>query len=79
MSGKVTDNLGRSSGLVKAVAAGREGTVDWDTSNNKTSNFTAEDAKGYLEQYGTLPILNDRILGEVDFMSQILGGAGAPE
>ena len=38
-----------------------------------------EDAKGYLEQYGTLPILNDRILGEVDFMSQILGGAGAPE
>ena len=38
-----------------------------------------EDAKGYLEQYGTLPILNDSILGEVDFMSQILGGAGAPE
>ena len=48
MSGKVTDNLGRSSGLVKAVAAGREGTVDWDTSNIKTSNFTAEDAKGYF-------------------------------
>ena len=38
-----------------------------------------EDAKGYLEQYGTLPILNDKILGEVDFMSQILGGTGAPE
>ena len=47
MSGKITDNLGRSSGLVKAVSGGRMGTVDWDTTV-KTSNFTAESGKGYF-------------------------------
>ena len=31
MSGIITDNQGRASGLVKAVQAGRTGTVDWDT------------------------------------------------
>ena len=48
MSGKVTDNLGRASGLVKAPSAGRTGTVDWDTSSIKTSTFTAESGNGYF-------------------------------
>lgn len=47
MTGKITDNLGRSSGLVKAVSAGRTGTVDWDTTV-KTSTFTAADGNGYF-------------------------------
>ena len=41
MTGKISDNLGRSSGLVKAVQAGRTGTVDWQTDSIKTSTFTA--------------------------------------
>jgi hypothetical protein len=47
MSGKVGDNLFRASGLVKAVAAGRTGTVDWCTTV-KTSPFTAVSANGYF-------------------------------
>ena len=47
MSGKVGDNLFRASGLVKAVAAGRTGTVDWCTTA-KTSPFTATTAEGYF-------------------------------
>ena len=45
MSGKITDNLGRSSGLVKAAETGRAGTVDWDTSIH-TGTVTAESGKG---------------------------------
>jgi len=47
MSGTVTDNLFRASGLVQAVAAGRTGTVDWCTTA-KTSPFTAATATGYF-------------------------------
>jgi len=47
MSGKVGDNVFRASGLVKAAAAGRTGTVDWVTTV-KTSSFTAVTAKGYF-------------------------------
>ena len=47
MTGKITDNLGRSSGLVKAGATGRTGTVDWDTTP-KTSTFTAVSGNGYF-------------------------------
>ena len=47
MSGKVGDNVFRASGLVKAVAAGRTGTVDWCTTA-KTSPFTSETATGYF-------------------------------
>ena len=47
MTGKITDNLGRSSGLVKAVSAGRTGTVDWDTTA-KTASFTAVSGNGYF-------------------------------
>ena len=47
MSGKITDNLGRSSGLVKAAETGRAGTVDWDTSIH-TGTVTAESGKGYF-------------------------------
>jgi len=47
MSGKVGDNVFRASGLVKAAAAGRTGTVDWCTTA-KTSPLTAESGKGYF-------------------------------
>jgi len=47
MSGKITDNIGRSSGLVKAAAAGRMGTVDWVTTV-QTGDFTAVSGKGYF-------------------------------
>jgi hypothetical protein len=47
MSGIISDNLGRSSGLTKAVAAGRTGTVDWDTTP-KTGTVTAATGKGYF-------------------------------
>ena len=47
MSGTVTDNLFRASGLVKAVAAGRTGTVDW-CSSIKSTGFTAVTANGYF-------------------------------
>ena len=47
MSGKVGDNVFRSSGVVKAVAAGRTGTVDWCTTA-KTTGFTAATATGYF-------------------------------
>ena len=48
MTGKISDNLGRSSGLVKAVQAGRTGTVDWQTDSIKTSTFTATNGEGYF-------------------------------
>ena len=47
MTGKISDNLGRSSGLIKAVSAGRTGTVDWCTTA-KTSPFTAVSGNGYM-------------------------------
>ena len=47
MTGKITDNIGRSSGLKKAPTAGRTGTVDWQTTP-KTSTFTAVDGEGYF-------------------------------
>ncbi len=46
MSGKVTSNIGRSSGLTKAPSAGADG-VTWNTTV-QTSGFTAESGKGYL-------------------------------
>ena len=45
MSGKLTDNLGRSSGLVKAGAGG--GAITWCTTA-KTGNFNAASGSGYL-------------------------------
>ena len=45
MSGKVTDNLGRSSGLVKAASGG--GAVDWCASIKSTA-FSGEAGKGYF-------------------------------
>jgi hypothetical protein len=47
MTGKITDNLGRASGLVKAAAAGRTGTVDWVTTP-QTGTVTAATGKGYF-------------------------------
>ena len=47
MSGPTGNNPYRASGVVAAVAAGREGTVDWDTSIH-TSTVTAESGKGYF-------------------------------
>jgi len=47
MTGKISDNLGRSSGLIKAVSAGRTGTVDWDTTP-KTGTVTAASGNGYF-------------------------------
>ena len=47
MSGVISDNQGRASGLVKAISAGRTGTVDWDTSI-KTGTVTAVTGKGYF-------------------------------
>ena len=48
MSGSVGDNVFRASGVIAAAAAGRTGTVDWDTSSIKTSTFTAESGNGYF-------------------------------
>ena len=45
MSGKVVDNLGRSSGTIKAGSSGAN--VTYDTTE-KTSNFNAEAGVGYL-------------------------------
>ena len=47
MSGPTGNNPYRASGVVAAVSAGREGTVDWDTSIH-TSTVTAESGKGYF-------------------------------
>jgi len=47
MSGSIGDNVFRASGVVAAAAAGRTGTVDWDTTT-KTSTFTATTAEGYF-------------------------------
>ena len=46
MSGTVSDNVGRSSGLVKAAAAGDA--VTWVTDSIKTSTFTATAGEGYF-------------------------------
>tara|TARA_E500000305_G_scaffold69310_2_gene55378 strand:+ start:961 stop:2265 length:1305 start_codon:yes stop_codon:yes gene_type:complete len=45
MTGKITNNLGRSSGVVKAVATGT--VVNWCTTA-KTSGFTAASTNGYF-------------------------------
>ena len=45
MSGKIVDNQNRSSGLIKAEAAGAN--ITWDTTE-KTSDFNAEAGVGYL-------------------------------
>jgi len=47
MSGSIGDNVFRASGVIAAAAAGRTGTVDWDTTP-KTSTFTAVTANGYF-------------------------------
>jgi len=48
MSGSVGNNPYRASGVVAALAAGRTGTVDWQTDSIKTATFTAADAEGYF-------------------------------
>ena len=48
MSGSISDNVFRASGVVAAAAAGRTGTVDWQTDSIKTAGFTAADAEGYF-------------------------------
>jgi len=47
MSGVTGDNPYRASGVVAALAEGRTGTVDWDTTP-KTGTVTAESAVGYF-------------------------------
>jgi len=47
MSGSIGDNVFRASGVIAAAAAGREGTVDWDTSIH-TGTVTAESGSGYF-------------------------------
>ena len=47
MSGSVGDNVFRASGVIAAAAAGRTGTVDWDTTP-KTGTVTAVSANGYF-------------------------------
>ena len=47
MSGSIGDNVFRASGVIAAAAAGRTGTVDWDTTA-KTATFTAVTANGYF-------------------------------
>jgi len=47
MSGSIGDNVFRASGVIAAAAAGRTGTVDWDTTP-KTGTVTAESAVGYF-------------------------------
>jgi len=47
MSGSIGDNVFRASGVIAAAAAGREGTVDWDTTP-KTATFTADSGSGYF-------------------------------
>ena len=46
MSGKVTDNIGRSSGLIKAASAAG-GAISW-SDTVQTSGFTAESGNGYF-------------------------------
>ena len=48
MSGSIGDNVFRASGVIAAAAAGRTGTVDWQTDSIKTATFTAADAEGYF-------------------------------
>ena len=47
MSGSTGNNPYRASGVVAALAEGRTGTVDWDTTP-KTGTVTAETANGYF-------------------------------
>jgi len=47
MSGSIGDNVFRASGVIAAAAAGRTGTVDWDTTP-KTSTVTAVNGEGYF-------------------------------
>jgi len=47
MSGSIGDNVFRASGVIAAAAAGRTGTVDWDTTP-KTATFSAATAEGYF-------------------------------
>ena len=47
MSGSIGDNVFRASGVIAAAAAGRTGTVDWDTSIH-TGTVTAVSANGYF-------------------------------
>jgi hypothetical protein len=47
MSGSIGDNVFRASGVIAAAAAGRTGTVDWDTTP-KTGTVTAVSANGYF-------------------------------
>ena len=47
MSGSIGNNPYRASGVVAALAEGRTGTVDWDTTP-KTGTVTAESAVGYF-------------------------------
>ena len=48
MSGSIGDNVFRASGVIAAAAAGRTGTVDWQTDSIKTATFTATSAEGYF-------------------------------
>jgi hypothetical protein len=48
MSGSIGDNVFRASGVIAAAAAGRTGTVDWQTGSIKTATFTATTAEGYF-------------------------------
>ena len=50
MSGSIGDNVFRASGVIAAAAAGREGTVDWDTTPKVTgdSPVTAATGSGYF-------------------------------
>ena len=47
MSGKITDNLGRSSGLIKAASGGGGGAISW-SDTVQTSGFTASSGNGYF-------------------------------
>ena len=48
MSGVTGDNPYRASGVVDALAAGRTGTVNWQTGSIKTATFTATSSEGYF-------------------------------
>ena len=47
MSGNITDNLGRSSGLIKAASGGGGGAISW-SDTVQTSGFTASSGNGYF-------------------------------
>jgi hypothetical protein len=48
MSGSIGDNVFRASGVIAAAAAGRTGTVDWQTGSIKTTGFTPTNGEGYF-------------------------------